>query len=139
MLETENISFYSTCSTLSRIEKTKKVADYKTVQKYLNVCVKDGINCGKCFKCLRTLLTLDLLGKLNSYQSIFNMQNYFRERENYIAQVLSNHKEDTLMRELYKEMILTDFKIPIRSKFYSHIKLVKRKIRSSIETGLGVK
>ncbi|CAN7592050.1 hypothetical protein [Rossellomorea sp. LjRoot5] len=31
--------------------------------------------------CLRTLLTLDLLGKLNSYNSIFNMQNYFNERK----------------------------------------------------------
>jgi hypothetical protein len=137
MLETENISFYSTCSTLSRIDKTKKIADYKIVQKYLNVCVKDGINCGKCFKCLRTLLTLDLLGKLDSYKSIFNMKNYFNERENYIAQVISNHKEDILMQELYKEMVHSDFKIPSRSKFYSHMKLVKRKLMSSLVKAKG--
>lgn len=55
---------------LSRLEKTKLVADWDLALKYLRVCNKTELyqpgmlNCGKCEKCVRTMLALSALGVL---------------------------------------------------------------------------
>jgi hypothetical protein len=57
--------------TLSRLDKTKLVADWDVALQNLKVCTKvrqmqpDMLNCGKCDKCIRTMLALLALGKLD--------------------------------------------------------------------------
>ncbi|KIL49362.1 hypothetical protein [Jeotgalibacillus soli] len=105
MLSTETISFFSSCSSLTRVEKTHMISKYALVQRYLNVCVKDGFNCGKCFKCLRTLLTLEIIGELEKYKTIFNMDEYFKVKSQFIADIFANRKTDIFVKEIYEEMI----------------------------------
>jgi hypothetical protein len=56
---------------LSRLAKTKLVADWDVALQNLKVCTKvlqmrpDALNCGKCDKCIRTMLALLALGKLD--------------------------------------------------------------------------
>lgn len=56
--------------TLSRLDKTKLVADWDIALQNLKVCTKvqqmqpGMMNCGKCDKCIRTMLALLALGKL---------------------------------------------------------------------------
>lgn len=56
---------------LSRLDKTKLVADWDVALQNLRVCnnpklIKPGaLNCGQCEKCLRTMLALVVLGKLD--------------------------------------------------------------------------
>lgn len=56
--------------TLSRLDKTKLVADWDVALQNLKVCTKvqqmqpGMLNCGKCDKCIRTTLALLALGKL---------------------------------------------------------------------------
>ena len=61
---------------MTRMTKLKKVVDYVPSYRYLNVCLKDGDNCGVCEKCVRTLLGLDALGKLDEYNQVFDTQYY---------------------------------------------------------------
>jgi hypothetical protein len=57
--------------TLTRLDKTKLVADWDVALRHIRVCnqferYQSGrINCGKCEKCVRTMLGLLVLGKLD--------------------------------------------------------------------------
>ncbi len=67
----------------SRIEKTREIADYDIAQKYLHVCMREPFNCGLCKKCRRTLITLDLIGKLDNFSEVFNIDYYKNNRSSY--------------------------------------------------------
>ena len=58
------------------MQKLKIVADYAPSYKYLNVCLKDGNNCGRFEKCARTMTGLDALGKLDYYREVFDVDYY---------------------------------------------------------------
>lgn len=120
MLSTETVSFYSTNPYETRVDKTRLVSEFKPATKYLNVCIKDGRNCGGCEKCLRTLLTLDVLGKLADFSSVFDLDKYRLGRKRYIARVIANQKSDDYMKEIVDEMVKREFKIPIYSKLASN-------------------
>jgi hypothetical protein len=61
-----------TCYRLSRLEKTKMVADWDVALRNLRVCNKynlyrpDQLNCGQCEKCLITMMGLIAIGALDS-------------------------------------------------------------------------
>lgn len=116
MLSTENINFFSSCPHHTRVEKTRMVSNFEPAYKYLNVCLVDGENCGGCEKCVRTLFTLEILGKLNEFSSVFNLDNYYQKRDKYIAKVLAYHKKNEYMKEIYEELLNINFKIPMYSK-----------------------
>jgi hypothetical protein len=56
---------------LTRLDKTKLVADWNVALQNLRVCNKtnlikpDALNCGQCEKCVRTMLALVSLGMLD--------------------------------------------------------------------------
>ena len=89
---------------MSRVDKTRYIADSKYVMKYLDVCWaaqsknsdskstlwmgKTKKNCGKCDKCLRTLFTLELLGKKEEYADIFDFNEYAKYRSKFIIKCI---------------------------------------------------
>lgn len=121
MLSTESTTLFSSCTDLTRVEKTRKVADFPLSEKYLNVCFNQAFNCGGCAKCLRTLLTLELIGALDKYKALFNLDNYYKKRRKYIAFIRKNYRKDSLYQEIYDEML--------RIKFIKKPKKRQRKIK----------
>lgn len=97
---------------LTRVEKTANVADLREAQDYLDVCVNssDGSNCSRCPKCLRTLLTLEVLGKLDLFDSRFDLDVYRSVRESYIGTVLVNR--DPFSREIRELIRTVGFPVP---------------------------
>lgn len=93
--------------TATRYEKTSNLADEEYAQHYLDVCYNFN-TCGRCAKCRRTMIALDLLGKLDKFTSIFDLEKFKREKkEIYDWMVKMNfsttENEQTLQcRELYK-------------------------------------
>ncbi len=73
---TESVQFHSTLYTLYRFQRTEIVTKFPVSKKYLNVCLWDIQNCGKCHKCVRTMFQLDLLGKLDEYKHVFPVDEY---------------------------------------------------------------
>lgn len=126
MLSTESINFFSTCPHHTRLEKTKLVSQFEPASKYLNVCISDGSNCGKCEKCVRTLFTLELLGKIEQYSSVFNLDNYYKQRNKYIAKVLAYNDKNEYMKEIYQELRKMNFKVPVYSKLASNYLKLKK-------------
>lgn len=109
LLSTENVTFYSAGSNLSRVEKTKMVSDFELSYKYLNVCLFKIKNCGRCLKCKRTLLTMDILGSIEKYRNIFNLDAFYKLKDSYINEVLQSRNSDILFKDIYDEMVRRNY------------------------------
>ena len=81
VFSTHQLRIYSQGENMTRMQKLKKVTEYAPSYKYLNVCLKDGDNCGRCEKCVRTMTGLDALGKLDLYHNVFDI-NYYKSHKN---------------------------------------------------------
>ena len=109
LLSTENVTFYSAGSNYSRIEKTKMVSEFELSYHYLNVCLFKVKNCGRCLKCKRTLLTLDILGSIEKYRNVFNLDAFYKIKDSYIKEVIESRDKDILFKDIYEEMVRRDY------------------------------
>ena len=104
-LSTESLAFVLS-DYVTRYEKTARIGDNHLAQKYLDVCFCFN-NCGKCSKCRRTLLTLDLLGRVQEFRQIFDVEAFEKDRVQAYADLLRAKDGDALddnavfARELY--------------------------------------
>lgn len=85
MFSNDNLKLYSSCSTMSRLEKTKVVANYEPSYKYLDVCGLHPYSCMKCSKCIRTMFAFHILGKLDKYANTFDVNYFYSNYHMYLA------------------------------------------------------
>ncbi|NLV31785.1 MAG: hypothetical protein GXY47_11610 [Acidobacteria bacterium] len=102
-LSTGTLGFYSTGSERSRLEKVRTLVDYAPSHRYLNVCNTRRRNCGVCVKCLRTLYALDILGALDRYGEVFDLDRYRRRHSRHLAEcwVRKVLARDSYCREMW--------------------------------------
>ena len=99
---TDHLRIYSEGGTLSRLEKTRVVVDYAPSHKYLNVCTDTSTNCSCCEKCTRTLLALDMLGRLDDYRAVFDVDYYRAHKSDYLVTLVAKKWEHNVVyEELY--------------------------------------
>lgn len=90
LMSTDNLSFYSSGGEITRTQKIEYFSDDPYIQKNLKVCNNDEHrNCSVCEKCMRTMLSLEILGKLDSYTSAFDISKYRKKKLGYLAVVES--------------------------------------------------
>lgn len=106
LLSIAQLRLYSEGEGLTRIQKLQKVAKYNPSYKYLDVCVEHSENCGKCEKCVRTILGLDMLGALDNYKAVFDVEYYRGHQRDYMMQLLYWHRK----KKHYYEEIYSHFK-----------------------------
>lgn len=92
MLSSDNLKLYSSCSTLSRLEKTKIVSKYIPSYEYLDVCGLHPYSCMKCSKCIRTMFALHILGELNNYREIFDVDFFYKNYKYYLSLFYAYYK-----------------------------------------------
>lgn len=99
----ENLKIYCEGMTMTRLEKINDVSKYKPSYKYLNVCIKTANNCSRCEKCMRTLLALDILGILDLYRSVFDIDYYRANKQEYLRNMFIEYKikKNTEYDEIY--------------------------------------
>ncbi|CAL65549.1 hypothetical protein [Christiangramia forsetii] len=119
-LSTESTTFFVSALKYSRIDRTKLISEFTQTYEHLDVCThpyiegRDEINCSECYKCQRTMLTLEILGKLECYAKVFDLDKFRKNKKEYIGWLLSKKKKLTLDRELIrviKEMKQIDSEI----------------------------
>lgn len=142
LLSTDNTDIVIANPDMSRIEKTKYIINYKDVQENLYVCwkeliankhpeseialIKDNyLNCTRCDKCLRTLLAIDIMGKLNDFSQIFDIQYYNKAKAKYIAKVIRQRKDNAFYTDLYNLIKQNKFPIPAKSYLISFAYAIK--------------
>jgi len=130
LLSTECMEIIFEGGQYSRIEKTKKVAAYVPSYKYLNVCVSDcrtntsALNCSRCFKCVRTMKSLDVLGVLDLYKDVFDVEWYKKNRKHLWREyVLYAERWDPLRQGLLDYAKEVNFQ-GLPSKFEAAIHLI---------------
>lgn len=117
-LSTNALEFISFGSQHKRTEKTAMVANCEPSYRWLNVCGVQAENCSLCEKCMRTLLTLDLLGKVERYDTVFDLKKYRREKKRYLCYVLASKKTYSLHREITELMTEIDYHPPLSFYLY---------------------
>ena len=126
MFSTENTELFVADQDKTRIEKTASIVGNEGAQRYLDVCWKrikanrgdtrfmqyPFKNCTRCSKCERTVLTLDILGCLDKFKEVFDVEYFYKNRDmivrNYVARRNVNH----YFNEVYQLMILKGYPIP---------------------------
>ena len=122
LIQTERVELIVDGCQYSRAEKIKRIADWDIARKYLNVCrVYDGgnRNCGTCPKCLRTLLVLEILGKLDDFADIFDLDAYRKAALNYKAENVRNAETDAFSKEITDLATEYNFPMPTRRECYA--------------------
>ena len=103
-LSTESLDLVDDGTIYDRSQKTALIADYAPVTKYLNVCYGHDTldtNCSVCIKCLRTLLTLEILGKLEAFKDVFDLEKYRREaRRRFISETIVSRDRNLFSKHL---------------------------------------
>ncbi len=86
------------CTNMTRIEKTLSISEFGPAKEWLNVCNSDKTmekNCSICWKCRGTITDLEILGKLDNFRSVFDVDLY---REKYksrdIAEIIYSPTEE---------------------------------------------
>ncbi len=90
---TESLTFLLS-DYVTRAEKTEAIADNPIASKFLDVCFCFN-NCGKCSKCIRTLVTLDILGKVDQFGTIFNIEEFKKHRDEAYFIILKTKDGDS--------------------------------------------
>lgn len=107
LLSTESLECISAGSQYSRIEKTRLITDYSPAQSWLNVCGSTrgrADNCSVCWKCNRTLFTLELLGKLDAFSDVFNLERWNWSRKWFIPETILNKKVKSPLIEEIRDL-----------------------------------
>lgn len=138
-LSTESLSFILS-DYATRAEKTIIISDNKMAQKYLDVCFCFN-SCGKCSKCIRTLVTLDIIGKVDQFGEIFNIDDFKKHRAEAYFEILKtkdgDEKEDNAVfaKDLYRmakeKGVIPDASLNMYKQYL--IKLKANKLKSRIK------
>lgn len=131
LMSSERLEIVLEGAQYTRIEKVKKVAEYEPAYQYLNVCVKWGAekenaeNCSKCLKCGRTLKELDVIGKLDKFYRVFDVEWYKRNKKRLWLKYLAGQDDhDPCKKVLLDYAKESGYKMP--NKFELMIYLVGR-------------
>ncbi|MGD9117118.1 MAG: hypothetical protein PVJ61_08180, partial [Dehalococcoidia bacterium] len=116
LLSTETLEFILSGAQCSRVEKTRRLVLNGSANRYLNVCMDqpvDGKNCSVCYKCCRTLFTLELLGVIDQFSGIFDLDKWMKVRNRYIVSHVLAGGNDNLAREMREYAANTGYSFPI--------------------------
>ena len=147
-LSTDSVEVILSCASMTRVEKTDFIRSNSLTSKYLNVCwayqwangarhdrrfleSKTKLNCGWCPKCMRTLYTLELLGEnINKYADIFDLDNYYQHKQEFIEDVYLTRYRNMMHREIYELMTRThQNKVPFRTHVKEAIAVLRNRLK----------
>ena len=89
---------------VTRLEKILSVSNSEVVQKKLRVCIKEEYNCNDCFKCNRTLMEIDMLGLLDNFREVFDVDYYLKHKVQYFRYLI-RRKDKSSFKPLYQYFI----------------------------------
>ena len=109
LLSTEALTFHSGTPALDSVGKTRLIADMPSAQRHLDVCLFEGHNCSRCEKCLRRMLALDIVGALQKFTLVFDLERFAQVRSWYVGYVLTYSSRKESLRELADAMRRTHY------------------------------
>lgn len=121
LIQTERTELIIDGCQYRRVDKLKNIIDWDITKKHLNVCFQnkpDGANCGVCHKCLRTLLPLEIMGKLDDYAGVFDIEQYKKNSFGNKVHSLQNYGKDPFESENVDFARENNFPMPVERSCY---------------------
>ena len=97
LIQTESLEVVIDGCQYERSGKIERLSNWDIARKYLNVCIRisssDGRahNCSECVKCMLTLMTLDVLGKLDNFSKVFDLEAYRKNLPRWKNEIAQKH------------------------------------------------
>lgn len=121
LFATESLDFLLTGSEIGRLEKTRYIADLPDAQQFLEVCPFEAGNCSKCFKCMRTMITLDLLGKLDQFKQVFDIDHYHASKQNYLYSLYIPEADAPLKKKIRQYAVNIGYHFSWKTRIWGRI------------------
>ena len=122
LIQTERVELIIDGCQYRRVDKIANIADWDIARKYLNVCLlqkgADSTNCGECSKCLRTMLTLEILGKLDDFAAVFDLDKWRKMSFQYKVDSVRRVDEEIFFKENVELARERNFPLPERKDCY---------------------
>lgn len=146
---TPSLQLYVDGAVEKRWQKMERVTKFPLAKKMLNVCCQelrncghsDGVtnrNCGICDKCLRTLLDLEVIGCLDDFGAVFDLDAYRNGNGRRLA--LRTMLKKRLMNSTFVEVSWKAMKQEIGlADYWAERKTIFRAIRKKIRAFFGIK
>lgn len=145
LLATETLQFGSAGAGMARYQKVELVSQYQPATMMLDTCVGPVAerlkarrpNCSRCWKCVRTMLNLEILGKLDDFLSVYDIEHYRSHKQDAVQIVFDgamNGKTafkdviDLMKESEFEPALLRQAAITYRLQFIP--KLVKKNLRT---------
>lgn len=130
---TESTELIVANADMARSQKTEVVVSNPLSRQSLYVCWKELIvnnnpnhpiskikdkfrNCTRCDKCLRTCMQLDILGKLDYYKDIFDIEYFYKTKDSYLGKAIAFRHTNEFYRDICSMAQETNYHIPVKSK-----------------------
>lgn len=132
LLSNGGLEFVSSGSQRTRWEKTEIVSQMPDAKRMLDVCavsaadkrISGHVNCGKCFKCARQLLSFEIMGCLEEFEHLFDMNAYSLEYPHLMANIVNSSSSSSIEREIIAKARAAGREIPVR---YRVLAIAKRR------------
>ena len=122
LIQTERTELIIDGCQYRRVDKIKNISDWDIARKYLNVCLiqkgEDSTNCGECSKCLRTQLTLEILGELENFSQVFDLEKYKKISFNYKVDSIRFVDQEIFFKENVELAAEKNYPMPVRRDCY---------------------
>lgn len=139
-VKSNSLEFHLVGLVEDRVEKTKVIANNEITYDNLTVCLitsddekfsleSTTKNCSKCYKCIKTMVTLDILGELDKYHKVFDLNIY--KKNKYLAQILYDkyRANDIFAKEIFKELKNQNYSIPTSVYYLAFLRVFQPIIR----------
>jgi len=114
MLATDAFTPQTALGGLTRMAKTRIVADTALAHEFLSVCTAAGDgNCSRCVKCQMTVLSLELMGAADRFAGVFDLETCRRGREDFLGFLWASSGH--LHGELREHLLVAGIAPPRRS------------------------
>lgn len=128
-LSTENTTFHSSGIESTRLAKLDFITDVPFAQNNLLVCLdayKNSRNCGRCAKCSRTMAELEVLGKLDEFRKVFDVDAFRNEEGYHWGYILLKSKDDAFCKEITERYSEKYGSFPLKIRLAALKKWAKR-------------
>lgn len=134
LISNENLTIYSIGGEVGRPSKAMAIADNEVVQNRLHVCNLHAENCSICEKCLRTQLNFYCCQKLEKFNKVFKIEEFYKRKNKVLINMLGKRGsfEKENIEILKKNGIDIPCKVKILGETYYFINLIKGFIRNNI-------
>lgn len=115
LISTESFELVIDGCQYTRGEKTERISDWELAQKYLNVCVRPinhGYNCSNCNKCMWTLIPLEVMGKLDNFKDVFDIDTYKKNAKKWKITFAAHEGKDAMETSVIRYAKKRGLKIP---------------------------